>query len=291
MVASKLLAWRRVRAAPSFPAGALIEPPAGSLLLVLLLQAAASLFGQPFFFQLSSICIHSIHFPLLTLLLTFTRLTLFHKSCWHFCCLFLLLLLKHSDLWSSPCCVQEQDWTLLRSSQLRVSLPDQKSCGVPRAICQLFEGGAALTAGYGSGLRWHQGIIPTSCHGEGSRGSPVLQGPFRPAVPSCSKLRHIIDEMVTTEREYVRSLCYIIESYFPEMERLDLPQDLRGKRSVIFGNLEKLYDFHSQYFLRELESCCNHPLRVSHCFLRHVRRHTSSWGRAPPHLVSVHLLA
>nr|XP_009931945.1 PREDICTED: puratrophin-1 [Opisthocomus hoazin] len=84
-----------------------------------------------------------------------------------------------------------------------------------------------------------------------------------------SKLRHIIDEMVTTEREYVRSLCYIIDSYFPEMERLDLPQDLRGKRSVIFGNLEKLYDFHSQYFLRELESCCNHPLRASHCFLRH----------------------
>ncbi|XP_041256454.1 puratrophin-1 isoform X1 [Onychostruthus taczanowskii] len=84
-----------------------------------------------------------------------------------------------------------------------------------------------------------------------------------------SKLRHIIDEMVTTEQEYVRSLRYIINSYFPEMERLDLPQDLRGKRSVIFGNLEKLYDFHSQYFLRELESCCNHPLRVSHCFLRH----------------------
>ncbi|XP_069460541.1 pleckstrin homology domain-containing family G member 4B-like isoform X2 [Ambystoma mexicanum] len=84
-----------------------------------------------------------------------------------------------------------------------------------------------------------------------------------------SKLRHIIDEMVTTEREYVRSLSYIINCYFPEMERLDLPQDLRGKRSVIFGNLEKLYDFHSQYFLRELESCCNHPLRASHCFLRH----------------------
>uniref|UniRef100_A0AAY4B6N9 Uncharacterized protein n=1 Tax=Denticeps clupeoides TaxID=299321 RepID=A0AAY4B6N9_9TELE len=84
-----------------------------------------------------------------------------------------------------------------------------------------------------------------------------------------SKLRHIVDEMVTTEREYVRSLRYIIDNYFPEMERLDLPQDLRGKRSVIFGNLEKLVDFHSQYFLKELESCCNHPLRVSHCFLRH----------------------
>ncbi|XP_030060878.1 puratrophin-1 [Microcaecilia unicolor] len=84
-----------------------------------------------------------------------------------------------------------------------------------------------------------------------------------------SKLKHILEEMVVTEREYVRSLCYIIENYYPEMDRLDLPQDLRGKRSVIFGNLEKLYDFHCQYFLKELESCCNHPLRVSHCFLRH----------------------
>ncbi|XP_071973251.1 puratrophin-1-like isoform X2 [Engystomops pustulosus] len=84
-----------------------------------------------------------------------------------------------------------------------------------------------------------------------------------------SKLRHIIDEMVTTEREYVRSLWYITENYFPEMDRIDLPQDLRGKRGIIFGNLEKLRDFHSQYFLKELESCCNHPLRVSHCFLRH----------------------
>ncbi|XP_014830493.1 PREDICTED: puratrophin-1-like isoform X5 [Poecilia mexicana] len=87
--------------------------------------------------------------------------------------------------------------------------------------------------------------------------------------PRGSKLRHIVEEMVTTEREYVRSLRYIIHHYFPEMERADLPQDLRGKRSVIFGNLEKLLDFHSQFFLRELEACWKHPLRAPHCFLRH----------------------
>ncbi|XP_014351349.1 pleckstrin homology domain-containing family G member 4B [Latimeria chalumnae] len=97
-----------------------------------------------------------------------------------------------------------------------------------------------------------------------SSSTPILE-----AKAKGSKLRHIIDEMVTTERDYVKSLRYIIDNYFPEMERFDLPQDLRGKRSVIFGNVEKLYDFHSQYFLKELESCCNHPLRVSHCFLRH----------------------
>uniref|UniRef100_A0A670YLN7 DH domain-containing protein n=1 Tax=Pseudonaja textilis TaxID=8673 RepID=A0A670YLN7_PSETE len=75
-----------------------------------------------------------------------------------------------------------------------------------------------------------------------------------------SKPQRIMEEMVMTEQEYVRSLRYILGNYFPEMERADLPQDLRGKRSVIFGNLEKMYNFHSQYFLRELEHCCSHPL-------------------------------
>ena len=93
-----------------------------------------------------------------------------------------------------------------------------------------------------------------------------------------------MDEMIATEREYVRSLRYVIEHYFPEMERLDLPQDLRGKRSIIFGNVEKLCDFHSQYFLMELEACAHAPLSVSSCFLRHVsplrqtlRRGQSVW--------------
>ncbi|XP_071345993.1 rho guanine nucleotide exchange factor 40 isoform X2 [Trachinotus anak] len=104
----------------------------------------------------------------------------------------------------------------------------------------------------------------------GTPGTPrTIGSPSADSRPRGSKLRHIVEEMVTTEREYVRSLRYIIHHYFPEMERADLPQDLRGKRSVVFGNLEKLLDFHSQFFLRELEACWKHPLRVPHCFLRH----------------------
>ncbi|CAL9705864.1 unnamed protein product [Knipowitschia caucasica] len=84
-----------------------------------------------------------------------------------------------------------------------------------------------------------------------------------------SKVQHIMDEMISTEREYVRSLSYVIQHYFPEMERLDLPQDLRGKRSIIFGNVEKLWDFHTHYFLKQLESCAHSPLSISSCFLKH----------------------
>lgn len=77
-------------------------------------------------------------------------------------------------------------------------------------------------------------------------------------------------ELLSTEREYVKALGYVREHYFPELERADVPQDLRGQRGSIFGNLEKLHDFHRHYFLNELEGCVNEPFRIGRCFLRHV---------------------
>lgn len=89
------------------------------------------------------------------------------------------------------------------------------------------------------------------------------------AVKSYRRLQRVMEELVFTEREYIRSLGYILTHYLPLMDRLDIPQDLRGKRGVIFGNLEKLYDFHSHYFLPELEACPREPAMMARCFLRH----------------------
>ncbi|KAM4741771.1 quattro isoform 2-T2 [Anableps anableps] len=83
------------------------------------------------------------------------------------------------------------------------------------------------------------------------------------------KVQKILEELLSTEREYVKALGYVREHYFPELERADVPQDLRGQRGSIFGNLEKLHDFHRHYFLDELESCEKEPFRVGRCFLRH----------------------
>ncbi|KAM4738109.1 pleckstrin homology domain-containing family G member 4B-like [Anableps anableps] len=95
-----------------------------------------------------------------------------------------------------------------------------------------------------------------------------LSGPQENA-SSALRVQHVMEELVITEREYVRSLGYILTHYLPLMDRLDIPQDLRGKRGVIFGNLEKVYDFHSHYFLPELEACERQPAMVARCFLRH----------------------
>ncbi|XP_051562315.1 quattro isoform X2 [Myxocyprinus asiaticus] len=83
------------------------------------------------------------------------------------------------------------------------------------------------------------------------------------------KLQRIMEELLQTEREYVRALGYVVEHYIPELERPDVPQDLRGQRGSIFGNLEKLQDFHEHHFLKELELCLKEPFCVGRCFLKH----------------------
>ncbi|XP_051946943.1 uncharacterized protein LOC127618493 isoform X2 [Xyrauchen texanus] len=91
-----------------------------------------------------------------------------------------------------------------------------------------------------------------------------------PECPSRTmKLHRVMEELLMTEVEYVRSLAYILTHYFPLLTRADVPQDLRGQHGRIFGNLEKLYDFHGQHFQRELELCLAEPLRVGRCFLKH----------------------
>lgn len=82
----------------------------------------------------------------------------------------------------------------------------------------------------------------------------------------------IIKEMIDTERDYVKSLDYIIVNYIPELMREDIPQALRGQRNIIFGNVEKIYEFHSQHFLHELEGCESNPLQVGQIFLKHDKK-------------------
>ncbi|XP_060749924.1 uncharacterized protein si:dkey-65j6.2 isoform X1 [Tachysurus vachellii] len=83
------------------------------------------------------------------------------------------------------------------------------------------------------------------------------------------RLQCIMDELLLTEMEYVRSLAYILTHYLPLLAQPNVPPDLRGQRGRIFGNLENLYAFHCGYFLQELEACKTEPLQVGGCFLRH----------------------
>ncbi|CAN9501019.1 unnamed protein product [Ophioblennius macclurei] len=87
-----------------------------------------------------------------------------------------------------------------------------------------------------------------------------------------SRRRHIMTELIETERLYVEELQCIMEGYFAELSNSELshliPSSLENKRDVLFGNLPEIYDFHNRTFLMELENCAEKPELVGTCFLK-----------------------
>lgn len=50
-----------------------------------------------------------------------------------------------------------------------------------------------------------------------------------------------------------------------------VPAALQGQEEVLFGNLQALHNFHSQEFLRDLESCISTTELVALCFVQHCQ--------------------
>jgi len=55
----------------------------------------------------------------------------------------------------------------------------------------------------------------------------------------------------------------------PDLKNL-IPVGLKGKSEVLFGNIESIHSFHSQFFLPALESCSSSTESVAVCFTDNV---------------------
>lgn len=88
------------------------------------------------------------------------------------------------------------------------------------------------------------------------------------------KRGHVLAELVETERIYVSELGSIIKGYKMEMTNEAMahliPAALAGKADVLFGNLEDIYIFHGETFLRDLENCISNTELVALCFVQRV---------------------
>uniref|UniRef100_A0A8P4KRI4 Uncharacterized protein n=1 Tax=Dicentrarchus labrax TaxID=13489 RepID=A0A8P4KRI4_DICLA len=57
-----------------------------------------------------------------------------------------------------------------------------------------------------------------------------------------------------------------------KLEVRGIPEDMRGKDKIVFGNIQQIYDWHRDFFLVELDRCVqNHDL-LADLFIRHERR-------------------
>ncbi|XP_060915558.1 triple functional domain protein-like isoform X5 [Labrus mixtus] len=90
---------------------------------------------------------------------------------------------------------------------------------------------------------------------------------------SVLKKRHfILLELVETERDYVRDLGLVVEGYMSRMKEEGVPDDMKGKDKIVFGNIHQIYDWHRDFFLGELEKCLEDPDRLGPLFLKQERR-------------------
>ncbi|XP_053179359.1 proto-oncogene DBL [Scomber japonicus] len=83
--------------------------------------------------------------------------------------------------------------------------------------------------------------------------------------------RHVMRELIETERIYVEELLSVLLGYRAVMDNPALsgllPPILRSKRDILFGNMPEIYNFHSRVFLQDLEGCLETPESVGACFL------------------------
>uniref|UniRef100_A0A4W5MH28 non-specific serine/threonine protein kinase n=1 Tax=Hucho hucho TaxID=62062 RepID=A0A4W5MH28_9TELE len=93
----------------------------------------------------------------------------------------------------------------------------------------------------------------------------TLSSPLSVSLPSPLSL-------VETERDYVRDLGLVVESYMTRMKEEGVPDDMKGKDKIVFGNIHQIYDWHRDFFMGELEKCLEDPDRLGTLFVKHERR-------------------
>ncbi|XP_068612646.1 guanine nucleotide exchange factor DBS [Brachionichthys hirsutus] len=87
--------------------------------------------------------------------------------------------------------------------------------------------------------------------------------------------RHVMNELLETERAYVEELLCVLEGYAAEMDNPAMahlmPGALLSKKDVLFGNMPEIYQFHERTFLKELEAYTDRPELVGRCFLERMK--------------------
>ncbi|XP_033485105.1 rho guanine nucleotide exchange factor 25 isoform X2 [Epinephelus lanceolatus] len=86
------------------------------------------------------------------------------------------------------------------------------------------------------------------------------------------KSMYVLKELVETEKHYVVDLGLIVEGYMATMQSKGIPEDMKGKDKIVFGNIHQIFDWHKDYFLGELEKCLAEPERLAQLFIKHERR-------------------
>ncbi|XP_054859391.1 rho guanine nucleotide exchange factor 25 [Eublepharis macularius] len=140
---------------------------------------------------------------------------------------------------------------------------------------------SSLLEGDGSG-KHTQGPDPSPLPSDHQSPEPPSETPLQPLASeeqeeeerrsALEKSMFVLRELIETEKMYVEDLGQIVEGYMATMNARGIPEDMKGKNKIVFGNIHQIYDWHKDYFLKQLEKCLEDPDLLAELFIKHERR-------------------
>ncbi|CAK6955633.1 rho guanine nucleotide exchange factor 25 [Scomber scombrus] len=139
-------------------------------------------------------------------------------------------------------------------------------------LSDLLQGRDTQSLSHKSSINTLQGDdICTVTDDSGSQWSAVVDSEEERNI-ALEKSIYVLTELIETERLYVEDLGLIVQGYMASMVSQGVPEDMKGKDRIVFGNIHQIYDWHKDYFLGELEKCVGDPDSLAQLFIKHERR-------------------
>ena len=93
--------------------------------------------------------------------------------------------------------------------------------------------------------------------------------------------KYRLRELLESESTYIQDLEQCME-YIKYMRKskdegeeaeIPMPDDLReGKDRMVFGNIEAIYEWHRDFFIKNLEKCIENPVELGNLFKKYDRK-------------------
>ncbi|XP_013419361.1 titin-like [Lingula anatina] len=81
------------------------------------------------------------------------------------------------------------------------------------------------------------------------------------------KRRYALKELLESEHDYLNNLHNMVDTCIPPLEGADVPEPIKGKKDLIFANLEDIMQFHQDTFLPQIMACTSEPEALADLFL------------------------
>ncbi|XP_066890527.1 kalirin isoform X27 [Kogia breviceps] len=167
----------------------------------------------------------------------------------------------------------EMSSSLLAARQASTEVPT--AADLVSAIEQLVKSKLSLEGGsYRGSLK-----DPTGCLNEGmTPPTPPRNLEEEQKAKALRGRMFVLNELVQTEKDYVKDLGIVVEGFMKRIEEKGVPEDMRGKDKIVFGNIHQIYDWHKDIFLGELEKCVQEQDRLAQLFIKYERKlHIYVW--------------